>query len=188
MDLLGEDLAERAAEDGEVLREHEHLAAVDGAPAGDDAVGVRPLLEPGGVGAVAGEQVELVERAVVEQVLDALPGEQLALGVLALDGARRTGLVGLLPALLEVVDLVLHRRCRSRRATLLPGRRAPQGTNPVALFPAAGNDGAGGWDGNAQIVGVGQRSRRRSRRASRPGPRRVRGGRRRAARRSGRRG
>ena len=43
---------------------------------------------PDGLGAVAGEQVELVERAVVEEVLDALPGEHLALGVLALDRAR----------------------------------------------------------------------------------------------------
>ena len=50
-----------------------------------DAVGVRPLLEPGAVGPVAGEHVELVERAGVEQVLDALAGEHLALGVLALD-------------------------------------------------------------------------------------------------------
>ena len=41
VDLLGEHLAQRAAEDGEVLAEHEHLAAVDGAPAGDDAVGER---------------------------------------------------------------------------------------------------------------------------------------------------
>ena len=64
VDLLGEHLAERAAEHGEVLGEHEHLAALDRAPAGDDAVGVRPLLEAGGVGPVPGEQVELVERAV----------------------------------------------------------------------------------------------------------------------------
>ena len=62
VDLLGEHLAERAAEHGEVLGEHEHLAAVDRAPAGDDTVGVGPLLEAGGVGPVAGEQVELVER------------------------------------------------------------------------------------------------------------------------------
>ena len=32
VDLLGEHLAERAAEDGEVLAEHEHLAAVDRCP------------------------------------------------------------------------------------------------------------------------------------------------------------
>ena len=39
-DLLAVDLAERAAEDGEVLGEHADLAAVDGAVAGDDAVAV----------------------------------------------------------------------------------------------------------------------------------------------------
>ena len=98
VDLLGEHLAEGAAEDGEVLREHEHLAPVDGAPAGDHAVGVRALLEARGVGAVAGEQVELVERALVEQVLDALAGQQLALGVLALDGSGRAGVERLLAA------------------------------------------------------------------------------------------
>ena len=68
-----------------------------------------PLLEPRGVGAVAGEQVELVERARVEQVLDALAGEHLALGVLALDGPRRPGVERLLAPLAQVVDLVLHR-------------------------------------------------------------------------------
>ena len=86
MDLLGEHLAERAAEDGEVLAEHEHLATVDRAPAGDDAVGVGPFLEARGLGAVAGEQIELLEAARIEQYVDALAGEQLALLVLALDG------------------------------------------------------------------------------------------------------
>ena len=43
-DLLAEDLAEGAAEDGEVLREHRHRAALDGAVAGDDAVAVGPVL------------------------------------------------------------------------------------------------------------------------------------------------
>ena len=44
VDLLGEHLAERAAEDREVLREQEHLAAVDRAPPGDDAVGERSVV------------------------------------------------------------------------------------------------------------------------------------------------
>ena len=61
------------------------------------------------MGAVAGEQVELVERAGVEEVLDALAGEQLALGVLALDGVRRPGVERLLTAPAQVLDLVLHR-------------------------------------------------------------------------------
>ena len=86
MDLLGEHLAERAAEDGEVLAEDEHLAAVDRAPAGDDAVGERSgVLDAEAVGAVAGEHVELDERAGVEQEVDALAGGELAPLVLALD-------------------------------------------------------------------------------------------------------
>ena len=112
VDLLGEHLAERAAEDGEVLAEDEHLAAVDRAPAGDDTVGVGPLLEARGVGPVAGQQVELLERAGVEQVLDPLAGEQLALGVLALDRplASRRGTPG---------------PCRSRRSSSFPASGYP---------------------------------------------------------------
>ena len=109
VDLLGEHLAERAAEHGEVLAEHEHLAAVDRAPAGDHAVGVGPLLEAGVVGAVAGQQVELVEAAVVEQVLDPLAGEHLALRVLALDRPLGTGVNAASRRAREVGDPVLHR-------------------------------------------------------------------------------
>ena len=108
VDLLGEDLAEGAAEDGEVLREDEHLAAVDGAPAGDDTVGVGPLLEPGRRRAVAGQLVELVEGAVVEQVLDPLAGQQLALAVLALDGTLGAGVDGRLLALGQLVETFPH--------------------------------------------------------------------------------
>jgi hypothetical protein len=87
VDLLGEHLAERAAEDREVLREQEHLAAVDRAPTGDDTVGERPrVLDAEAVRAVAGEHVELVEAVGVEQLLDALAGGELPAIVLALDG------------------------------------------------------------------------------------------------------
>src|SRR3546814_17146128 len=72
VDLLGEHLAEGAAEHSEVLAEYEHLAAVDRAPAGDHAVGVGALLQTAVVGAGAGEQVELVDRPGVERELDAL--------------------------------------------------------------------------------------------------------------------
>ena len=85
-DLLAVHLAERAAEDREVLGEHAHLAAVDGAVAGDHAVAVRaPLLEPEGRRAVPGQLVELDERPLVEELLDPLAGGHLALGVLLLD-------------------------------------------------------------------------------------------------------
>ena len=104
MDLLGEHLAEGAAEHREVLREDEDLASLDGAPAGDDTVGVGALLDAGGVGPVAGEHVELVERALVEEVLDALAGEHLALGALTFDGALGARVEGLLLALAELLD------------------------------------------------------------------------------------
>ena len=109
VDLLGEHLAEGAAEHREVLAEDEHLATVDGAPAGDDAVGVGPLGQSALVGSVAGEHVELVERAVVEQEVDPLAGEHLALGVLALDGSLGTGVERLLLALGQLGQPLAHR-------------------------------------------------------------------------------
>ena len=72
---------------------------------------------------MAGEEVELVERVRVEEVLDALAGEQLALGVLTLDGARRPGVERLLTPPAQVLDLVLH-----RDSTLLRRRWATAGT------------------------------------------------------------
>ena len=88
-DLLAVDLAQRAAEDGEVLGEHAHLAAVDLAVAGDHAVAVGPvLLEAERDRAVPGQLVELDEGALVEEQLDALAGGLAALGVLLLDRLR----------------------------------------------------------------------------------------------------
>ena len=105
-DLLAGDLAERAAEDREVLRVDGDLAAVDGAGAGDDRVAVRPLLlHAERVGAVAHELVELDERALVEQLLDALAGGLLALGVLLLDRGLAARGHGLVVAHLEIGEL-----------------------------------------------------------------------------------
>ena len=92
-DLLAEDLAEGAAEDGEVLGEDRHRPAVDGAIAGDDAVAIRPvLLLAELVAAVPGVLVHLDERALVEEQLDPLPGGLLALGVLLLHRACRASI------------------------------------------------------------------------------------------------
>ena len=105
-DLLAVDLAQRAAEDREVLGEDAHLAAVDGAEAGDHAVAVGALLlqaERGGP--VPGQLVELDERALVEELLDPLAGGLAALGVLLLDRLRRPGVHGLVEAALEVGEL-----------------------------------------------------------------------------------
>ena len=108
VELLGEHLAEGTAHDGEILGEDENLASVDRAPTGDHAVGVGPLVETGLMGPVAGEHVEFVERTRVEQILDPLTGEHLALVVLALDGALGAGTERGLLAGSQIVDLGLH--------------------------------------------------------------------------------
>jgi hypothetical protein len=96
-----------AAEDGEVLAEDEDLPTVDGPPAGDDAVAVGTVRQ-GILGAMAGQHVELVERSLVEEVLDPLPGKHLAPLVLTVDrplGARRDRL---LTSLVQVLDPFPH--------------------------------------------------------------------------------
>ena len=85
-DLLAEDFAEAAAEHGEVLGEHAHLAPVDRAVTGDHAVAVRTvgcLVESDR--AMPREAVEFDERAGVEQRVDALARGSFALRVLAFD-------------------------------------------------------------------------------------------------------
>ena len=77
---------ERAAEDGEVLAEDEDEPPVDHPVAGDDAVARRPVgLHAEVVAAVLDEHVPFLERAGVEQQLDALARGELALGVLRVD-------------------------------------------------------------------------------------------------------
>ncbi len=79
-------LRERAAEHGEILGEHKRFAAVDGAPAGDDAVTRNLGLLHAEFGrAVFDEHVEFLKTALVEQEFDAFPRRQLAAGVLRLD-------------------------------------------------------------------------------------------------------
>jgi hypothetical protein len=108
LDLVGEHLAERAAEHREVLREDEDLPAVDGAPTADDAVRVGPVVEAR-LGRAAGQQVELVKRPRIEQQVDALASEQLAPVVLALPRLVGAGSDGLFLALGQVGEPVAHR-------------------------------------------------------------------------------
>ncbi len=106
--LLGHRLAQRPAEDREVLREDGDRAAVDRAPAGHHRVAVRaPLLHLELIGPVADEGVELLERAVVEELLDSLPSGQLALGVLLGDRLLGGGMDRLLAELAELGELLL---------------------------------------------------------------------------------
>ena len=108
VNLLGEHFTECATHDGEVLAEHENLATINRSPTGDNTVGVGLILETGGMRAVAGEKVEFVERARIEEVLHALAGNHLALAVLALNRTLGSRGVSLFPALREVVQLLLH--------------------------------------------------------------------------------
>jgi len=85
-DLLGVGSGERAAEDGEVLREDERLAAVDETPAGDDAVAEDLLVLHSELGAAMGDEtVELDERARIEEEVDPLARGELSRLVLLLD-------------------------------------------------------------------------------------------------------
>lgn len=105
-DLLTVDLAERAAEDGEVLRVHADGAAVDRAVPGDDTVPVRPVLLDAEVRrAVPGEFVQLHEGILVEQEVDALTRGQLALRVLLFHRARGTRVGRLVDTALQVREL-----------------------------------------------------------------------------------
>ena len=109
-DLLGERLAERAAEDREVLREHEDPAAVHEPVARDHAVAVGAALEHVEVGVpVPDERVELDERARVEEGLDALAGGALPALVLSGHGPLVAGVAGLVAQSLEARELARGR-------------------------------------------------------------------------------
>ena len=85
-DLLRLHLGERAAQHGEVLREHRDAPAVDLAEAGDDAVAREALLVEAELAhVVRRERAELLERAFVEQQREPLARRQLAPRVLLLD-------------------------------------------------------------------------------------------------------
>ena len=108
-DLLRVGLPQRAAEHGEVLGEQEHGAAVHRAPAGHHAVaGDFRLLHAEVGGAVLDEHVELLERALVEQQLDALARGQLAALVLRVDARLAAALAGARAPLFELVEDVFH--------------------------------------------------------------------------------
>ena len=105
-DLLAVDLAERAAEHGEVLAEHADRASVHGPVPGDHAVAVRPVgLDAEVVRPVPGQLVELGERARVEQHVDPFPGGLLAPVVLLGHRLLRAGVHGLVPPSLQVGEL-----------------------------------------------------------------------------------
>ena len=101
--------AAKVSEYREVLRENVHLPSVDRAAPGHDAVAeVGFLAEPEVVAAVRDEHVEFLERALVEQHFDALPGGFLAFLMLRVDAFLSAAQLGLLADLHQFLDLVLN--------------------------------------------------------------------------------
>ena len=142
--LLAHHLAERAAEDGEVLAENAHGAAVDRAVAGDDRVAPGTvLLHVEVVGAVAHERVELLEGARVEQLLDPLTRGALALRVLLVLGLGG-GVDRLLAQLAQVGELLLIglRRLLTRLALVGAARAGQQRGVGLAVCGSSWPSGA----------------------------------------------
>src|SRR5690606_8470373 len=113
------------AEHREILGEEEDGAAVDGAPAGDDAVAGYLLRLHAEVGrAVLDEHVEFLEGAFIEEDVDALAGGELAAAMLGIDARLAAAHPGDLAAALEFLQHVLH-GClpRDRRSTAARGRK-----------------------------------------------------------------
>src|SRR5205807_6734558 len=143
-DLLGEDLGEAPAEDGEVLREDEDLAPEDLAVARDDGVAPRPPLHHPEVRlAVADVAVELDEGARVAEALGALAGEELSLRALPLDRLRAPGVARLVAERLHALELALRRLgtralfvCRRHRWSV-PRRRFGRATAGLGSRSAA---------------------------------------------------
>src|SRR6202011_4047476 len=108
-DLLRMGLAQRAAEHREILGEGEDGAAVDGAPAGDDAVAGNFGLFHAELGRpVLDEHVDLLERVPVHQELHALTRGELAALVLGLDTGSAAAGAGAGAPMSELVYDVLH--------------------------------------------------------------------------------
>src|ERR1022692_4036439 len=106
-DFLRVGFRERAAEDGEVLRENVDEAAGDVAVAGDEAVaGDNLFIHAEVAAAMCDELVELFEGAFVEEQFDALAGGELALFVLAVLAVFAAALLGRGVAAVELLELV----------------------------------------------------------------------------------
>src|SRR5262249_57544445 len=98
-------------ERGKIVGEGEEGAAVDRAPAGDDAIAGNPALVHAELGrAVLHEHVELLERAFVHQELEPLARGELAALVLRFDARLAAAGARAPAAFFELVEDVLHGR------------------------------------------------------------------------------
>jgi len=130
-DLLGGDLTERAAEDRCVIRVDGDRAAVDVAEPCDHTVaGDAAVLHVETVRAMRGEHIELHERAVVYEHLDALPGGRLAGGSPLVGGFRLSvkRLVAPLPILVDLLFRDAGRLALGRFDALQVGKRPAHGS------------------------------------------------------------
>ncbi len=120
-------LGQGAAKDREVLAEHEHQPAIDGAVTDDDAITDDLLLGHVEIGAaMLDEHVPFFEAAFVEEQFDALAGAQLALGVLGVDALLAAAEFGGSAFVLQLLEDGLH-ACtlvRSYRAEFMTGQPA----------------------------------------------------------------
>ena len=100
---------QRAAEHGEILAEDVDQPAVDRALAGHHAVARDLLVLHAEIDrAVLDEHVVFLERAGIEQHVDALARRQLALGVLRLDAALAAAQARRRAAALKLFQHLLH--------------------------------------------------------------------------------
>jgi len=88
--------AQRSADHREILAEHEYFAAVDEPVAGDHTVAGKTGIPIADVGAADLEHVEFLERALVQEQIDALAGDEFAAPVLGLDTLFTAAQSGLL--------------------------------------------------------------------------------------------
>jgi len=99
----------RAAEHGEVLREHEYQATVNGTVTRHHAITRQRLLLHAEIGtAVFLEHIPFFERVRIEEQFDTLTGGEFALGVLRVDALLSAAQTRLFALLFELMDDVLH--------------------------------------------------------------------------------
>ena len=124
-DLLRVPFGGRTAEHREVLCEDIDHAAVDRAPAGDDAVAGELVLVGVEVRvSVFDEHVELLERIGIEKQLDALAGGQLAARMLRFDAGFTAAKAGAAAAFVEIVKDLFHGQPAKYGAAAICGCKA----------------------------------------------------------------
>ena len=100
---------QRAAEDGEVLREHVDEPAFDSAPPRHDAVAEHFLIGETEVGGAMGDEaIELDERAGIEQHVEPLARRHLSFLMLRGDAVGAAALFRLRALLLEQLQFFSH--------------------------------------------------------------------------------